>query len=183
MNLESLALAVGRIEERVKADIAAEFTRHAYDALAPGNPHRWDSDGFYTARDAVKWLPHGYPMPPGEHEFPVPADCPYWSTAHREGANLIRGFLRHAWLEMPEGDSTGVVAITVHSADVRMRASVGGYVLEPLTPPQKTPELLLWRLGEADPRGVLHLHCDAPVGLSQQLGRVSCLIGKPFWYR
>lgn len=182
MNLESLALAIGCIAERATADIATEFTRHAYGALAPDNPCHWDSDGFYTVRDACELARHGYPLPEGEHDFPVPADCPCWSAAISVGSHLVRGFLRHAWLDMPQGEPTGVVAIPVHSTAPRLHVSAGDCLLEPVAAYQRATTTLFWRIGNANPRGVLHLYCDDPVAFTPQLGRVSCTVGKPFWY-
>lgn len=182
MNLESLASVIRSMEERVRAETGAEFIRHAYGTLAPGNPQPWDSDGFYTARDAMELVHHGYPMPSGEQEFPVPADCPYWSAPCTDGPHIVRGFLRHAWLTMPEGSATGVVALPAHTTTPQIFARVDGCLLEPLAPLQRAPTTLLWRLGEADPHGVLHLHCDDPIAFSPKLGRISCRVGKPYWY-
>jgi hypothetical protein len=183
VNLESLALAIDGMQEQVKAGIGAEFTKHAYGALAPDNPHHWDSDGFYTARNTVELMHQGYPVPKGEQEFPVPADCPHWSSTFFVGSHAVRGFLRHAWVDMPEGASSGVVAILAHSPAPRISASVDGYFLEALTARHHVTTTLRWRLGAANPYGVLHLHCDAQLAFSPQIGRVSCMVGKPFWYR
>jgi hypothetical protein len=183
MNLEPLVRALENIEQRLMADLAAEFSQHAYAALAPGNSNLWDSDGFYTARDTFELLEQGYPLPLGEQEFPVPADCPRWSTPCVDGTRILRGFVRHAWLAMPGGSSTGVVAMATGSTAPRIFASIDGCFLEPLDALSHANPTLLWRLGQADPHGMLHLHCDAPVVFSPQLGRVSCLVGQPFWYR
>ena len=178
-----LALAIRDKEEQIRAGIGAEFTQHAYFLLAPDNPHLWDGDGFYTARDAMELMHYGYPLPGGELEFTVPADCPYWSAPCVDGAHIVRGFLRHAWLAMPEGGSTGVVAVPVHSTAPRILVRVDNCLLEQLSTPQRKPGTLLWRLGNADPHGLLHLHCDDPIAFSPKLGRISCRVGKPYWYR
>jgi hypothetical protein len=183
MNLDALSLDIEGINQQVKASLAAAFTRHAYGSLAPGNQQPWDSDGFFRPRDAVELLELGYPIAWGELEFPVPSDCPSWSAPCAVGSTAIRGFLRHAWLSMPDGDSTDIVAIAAHSGASQISAGVDGHLLEPLSAYPRPPGTLLWRLGKASPRGVLHLYCDAHIVLSPELGRVSCMVGKPFWYR
>lgn len=182
MTPEALIQGVKDIEKRLREDLAAAFTRHAYGELARGNPHPWDSDGFYTARDALEIAQDGYPMPWGELDFPVPGDCPQWSAPYADGAAVFRGFLRHAWLAMPDGDPTGVLAMPTHSTAPRIFASIHGELLEPLDEGAHDTTTVLWRLGKADPRAMLHLHCDAPIAFSPQLGRISCVVGKPFWF-
>ncbi len=183
MTTGALNQAIRSIEDRVKAEVAKEFTRLAYGALSPANTQPWNHDGFYTARQASELAEHGFLPSPLERDFAVSEDCPYWGAPFTAWQQVFRGFLRHAWLPLPAGPATGVVAIAVHGSPEGIHASVGGVVLEPLTTPSPSPSLLFWHIGGADPQGVLHLHSDAPAVFSPERGRMSSCVGKPFWLR
>lgn len=181
--MDALAQVIGSIEDRVKAEVAKEFTKLAYGALSPANSQPWNRDGFYTARHASELAAHGFLLPQMERDFSVPADCPFWGAPFVEGQQVFRGFLRHAWMPLPEGPSTGVVAVIVHGSPAGLRASLGGAPLVAMSIHGQEPSLLLWHLNGATPDGMLHLHCDGPVIRSPQHGRVSCFVSKPFWHR
>lgn len=188
-NIDVLAEGFARIEGRVRAEVAKAFTDLVFTSLSPGNTQQWNSDGFYTARSASELAQHGFVPSPLERGFPVSPDCPYWSAAFAEGPHVFRGFLRHAWMPMPERAGSGVLAFAVHgaSAPEGFEVSAGDTLLEAVPQPVAHPcapdlLLLLWRLGEADPLGELHLKSSAPVVQDPKLGRVSAVVGRPFWF-
>ena len=189
--MQALAQAIDSIEARMRTEVAKEFTKLAYASLSPANSQPWNRDGFYTARSAGELAEHGFMLPLLEREFAVPPDCPFWSAPFAESGRVYRGFLRHAWMPLPEGEPSGVLALAVRGVYTMIQrpmgilASVGNEVLEPLSQSSLDHDtsLLLWRAGGADPKGVLHLHCSAPVVQSSRLGRVSVVVSKPFWSR
>lgn len=180
--MDTLAQAIRNIENRAKAEVAKEFTKLAYGALSPANSQPWNRDGFYTARGANELAAHGFLLPSMEHDFAVPADCPFWGAPFVEGGQVFRGFLRHAWMPLPKGPTTGAVAVITHGAP-ELRASLNGTPLVAMPTHGQESSLLLWHLNGATPDGMLHLHCDGPVIRSPQHGRVSCFVSKPFWHR
>ena len=181
--MDALAEAIRSIEDRMKAEVAKEFTKLAYGALSPANSQQWNRDGFYTARHASELAAHGFLLPPMEREFAVPADCPFWGAPFTEGQRVFRGFQRHAWIPLPEGPSTGVVAVIVLGPSNGLRASLNGAPLAAMSIHGQEPSLLLWHLNGAASEGMLHLRCDGPVVRSPQHGRVSRFVSKPFWHR
>ncbi len=180
--MDALAQAIHDIETRTQAELAREFTKLAYGALAPANNQPWNRDGFYTARSAEDLQAHGFVLPQLEQDFPVPADCPYWSAPFKEGQLVLRGFLRHAWLPLPDGSSGSIVAIPVRDPHHALSVSIGNIPLEPLGKTVSGTSLLLWTRGEAPAAGMLHMRSESPVAMTPH-GRISCSVGKPFWFR
>ena len=181
--MDTLAQAIQAIENRAKAEVGREFLKRSYGALSPGNANPWNRDGFYTARQPSELEAHGFAVPELERAFPVPVDCPYWGAPFTDGDQVCRAFLRHAWLPLPEGGATDVLAIPVYGATAGIYASVNGVELALMAACASDANTLLWRMGEADPHGVLHLHSDAEVVRLPQHGRVSCFVGMPYWHR
>jgi hypothetical protein len=181
--MDTLAQALHRIEAHAKVEVAREFIKRSYGALSPANAQHWNRDGYYTARQPSELEVHGFVAPPIERAFEVPVECPYWGAPFMEGEQVFRGFLRHAWLRLPEGDPTAVVALPVYGASSGIYASVDGVDLDPLAVAANEAGMVRWRLGAADPLAVLHLRSDAPVVRFAQHGRISCFVGKPFWSR
>lgn len=190
-NIDVLGEGFGRIEARMRAEVAKAFTDLVFTSLSPGNTQQWNCDGFYTAKSASELAQHGFVPPPLERDFAVSPDCPYWSAAFAQGPHVFRGFLRHAWMPMPEVAGSDLLAFAVADVGVGgpevIEVSVGGTVLEPVLEPMAHPcdpnlSLLLWRLGDADPLGELHLRSSAPVVQDPKLGRVSAVVGRPFWF-
>lgn len=180
--METLGQAIQGIEEHMKAELARTFITHAYSKLSPANEEPWNRDGFYTARHAHELASHGFLLAQEERDFPVPADCPYWSNPFVEDQRVFRGFLRHAWLELPEVPAGAVLAVPTSVEHEVLSASIDGIVLSPFGKTFGSLQALLWTQGECPSQGVLHLRASSPVALTQH-GRISCIVGKPFWLR